>query len=164
MSHVAQQKVKVKSLDDLEAAVKRLGGTLHRGQKTIRWYSSGFVDDSSTWKDFFSEQEAARIARLPKQERIAIINAEMSRADHVVSFPGASYDVGVMKDGDGSYRLRWDQWSGGGGLHKFIGSDGGKLGQMYAVEAAKRAARRKGFMVKEEAQPNGHIKLKMLVQ
>ena len=164
MSHVAQQKVLVKSLDDLGAAVKRLGGTLKRGETKVRWYSSGFVDDSTTWKDFFSKEEADRIAKLSRTERVKIINAEMSRADHVISFPGAHYDVGVMRMQDSTFRLRWDQYAGGGGLHKFIGHDGGLLGQAYAIEAAKRAARRKGFIIREEKQPNGHIKLKLMMQ
>lgn len=164
MSHVAQCKVKVKSLDTLEKAVERLGGKLHRNKSTVRWYGAGFVDDSTTWKDFFSPEEAARIAKLSRDERVKIINKEMSRADHVISFPGASYDVGVMQEADGSFRLRWDQWAGGGGLHKRIGADGGLLGQAYAIEAAKKAARNKGYLVTETRQDNGHIKLKLLVQ
>lgn len=163
MSHVAQCKVVIKNLDDLDAAAARLGGTLVRGQKGIRWYGR-FVDDSKTWKEFFTPEEAARIARLPKSERIAIINKEMSRADHAIVFPGTRYDVGVMKEKDGTFRLRWDQYARGGGLNAKIGNDGGKFSQAYAIEATKRAARRKGFMVKEEAQPNGHVKLKLLVQ
>lgn len=164
MSHVAQCKVVVKSISTLEKAVERLGGKLVQGQKKIRWYAMGFVDDSSTWKDFFTKEEAARIARLPKSERVEIINKEMSRSDHAITFPGCSYDVGVMQESDGTFRLRWDQWAGGGGLNKFIGSDGGLLGQAYAIEAAKKAARLKGYMVTETKQDNGSIKLHLLVQ
>lgn len=164
MSHVAQCKVVIKNLDDLEAAATRLGGKLVRGQNKIRWYAAGFVDDSSTWKDFFSPEEAARIARLPKSERVALINKEMGRADHAIVFPKTQYDIGVMKEKDGTFRLRWDQWSNGGGLNNYIGNDGGKFSQAYAIEATKRAARRKGFRVQEVAQPNGHVKLKLLVQ
>lgn len=163
MSHVAQCKVVIKNLDDLEAAAIRLGGSLVRGQKSIRWYGR-FVDDSKTWKEFFTPEEAARIAALPRDQRTTIINREMSRADHAIVFKGASYDIGVMKEKDGTFRLRWDQYAGGGGLNAKIGNDGGKFSQAYAIEATKRAARRKGFRVSEVPQPNGHVKLKLLVQ
>lgn len=162
MSHVAQCKVVIKNLDDLELAAARLGGTLVRGQTKIRWYGR-FVDDSKTWKEFFTPEEAARIAALPSDQRRTIINKEMGRADHAIVFKGATYDVGVMAEKDGTYRLRWDQWAGGGGLNAKIGNSGEKFSQAYAIEATKRAARRKGFMVREEAQPNGHVKLKLLV-
>ena len=163
MSHVAQCKVVVKSLDTLEAAVKRLGGTLHRGQTKIRWWGQ-FVDDSSTWKQFFSAEEAARIAKLPQHERKRIINKEMGRADHVITFPGTTWDLGVMQESDGTFRLRWDTYSGGGGLNKIIGSSGGLIGQAYAIEAAKKAARRKGYMITEKKEANGSIKLQFAIQ
>jgi hypothetical protein len=164
MSHVAQCQVVIKSLFDLDAAAVRLGGRLVRGQNTIRWYNAGFVDDSTTWKAFFTQAEADRIACLPRAERVSIINAEMSRADHAIVFPHTQYDVGVMAMPDGTYRLRWDQYSRGGGLEKYIGPSGDKFSQAYAIEAAKRAARRKGFSVSEVAHPNGHVKLKLLMQ
>ncbi len=161
MSHVAQCSVVIKSLEDLELAVKRLGGTLVRGQKKIRWYGN-FVDDSTTWKTFFSKEEAARISKLPSSERKAIINEEMSRSHHAIKFHGVDYEIGIVQEEDGTFRARWDSW--GGGLNRFIGSDGGLLSQAYAVEAAKRAARRKGFAVREEKSNNGSIKLRLLVQ
>lgn len=163
MSHVAQCKVVIKNLDDLELAAVRLGGKLMRGQTNIRWYGR-FVDDSKTWMEFFTPEEAARVAALPREERKARINKEMGRADHAIVFKGASYDVGVMKMQDGTFRLRWDQYAGGGGLNALIGNDGGKFSQAYAIEATKRAARRKGFSVREVPQPNGHVKLKLLIQ
>lgn len=160
---MAQCKVVIKNLDDLELAAARLGGTLKRGQTSIRWYGH-FVDDSKTWREFFTPEEAARVDALPREQRKSLINKEMSRADHAIVFKGASYDVGVMQEKDGTFRLRWDQYAGGGGLNTLIGNDGGKFSQAYAIEAAKRAARRKGFSIREEAQPNGHIKLKLLIQ
>jgi hypothetical protein len=122
------------------------------------------VDDSSTWKQFFSPEEAARIASLPSHERKAIINAEMGRSEHAIVFPGAKWDVGIVQEANGTYRARWDTYSGGGGINAFVGKDGGLLSQAYAVEATKRAARRKGLLVKETRGEGGSIKLKLLVQ
>ena len=113
-------------------------------------------------RSIFSKEEAGRIARLPVHERKGIINAEMTRSDHAIKFRGSNYEVGLMKQEDGSYRARWDSW--GGELQKFIGSDGGLLSQAYALDAAKRAARRKGFAVREEKGSNGSVKLRLLVQ
>ena len=164
MSHVAQCNVVLKNLDVIELAVRRLGGTLHRGVNHIRMFNAGFVDDSTTWKQFFEPAEAERIARMSKAERVKIINAAMNSADAVARFPGAEYDVGIIKQSDGSYRLRWDTWANGGGLHRFIGANGGLLAQAYGVEAAKRAARLRGHTVKEVPGSNGSIKLEVLVR
>jgi hypothetical protein len=162
MSHVAECKTVLKSLDDIEAAATRLGGQLVRGKTTYRWYGS-FVDDSTQWKTMFPDAEADRIARLDTHERRAIINKEMSRCDHAISFPGARYDVGVVEQPDGTYRLRWDFY-GQGGLLKFMGDKtAGKFTQAYGIEAAKRAARRKGFGIKETTQDNGNVELTLLV-
>lgn len=164
MSHVAQCKAVLKDEYAIEEAVKRLGGTLHRNYGVVRFYESGFVDDSTGWKEFFEPAEAARIASLPSDQRRKIINNLFKSATHVVSFPGASYDLGLYRQADGTYRLRWDTWGAGGGLHKTIGSDAGRFVQAYGLEAAKRAARLKGYQTKEVSHADGSVQLEMLVR
>ena len=164
ISHVAQCKAVLKDEAAIEAAAKRLGGQFLRGEKVVRFYEAGFMDDSSTWKDFFSKEEAARIAKLPSHERREIINNLFKSATHVIRFAGTQYDLGIYRQPDGTFRLRWDTWSNGGGLHKFIGSDGGLFAQAAAVEAAKRAALRKGYKVNEKRNADGSIALEMLVR
>ncbi|SRR5260221_5886492 len=162
MSHVTESSCIITNLDDAEAAAKRLGGVLRRNVKNMRWYAQGFVDDSETWRSMFSDAEADRIAHLSKKERIAIINAAMSTCDHVISFPNASYDVGLIAQGDGSFKIRWDEY-GSGGLMPYMGDrDGGKFMQAYAVEAAKNAAA--DSFVTETVRPDGTIELEIVYQ
>jgi hypothetical protein len=162
MSHVVECKAVLKNLDVIEKAAQRLGGMLHRGQSKARMYASGFVDDSQGWRDFFEPAEADRIARLPKQERVAIINKAMNSFDHVISFGGAKYDVGVAAKADGTFRLRYDEW-GSGGLTPIMGPGAGKFMQAYGIEAAKRAAKARGFATKEVTGKNGQVQLEVMV-
>lgn len=163
MSHVAQCNTVYRKLEDIQAAAKRLGGELLIDHKKLRWYGSGFVDDSVMWKNMFEKDEADRISRLPKAERVRIINQMMNNVDHVVRFPGIGYDVGVYKQPDGTYRLRWDGFNSA--LNTRMGGySGGHFSQAYGVEAAKRAAQRKGWRTNEKSLPNGHIELEVLVR
>jgi hypothetical protein len=158
MSHVAQCSVVVRNLIDLEAAAVRLGGKLIRDKKSIVWYGQ-FVDDSKTWKTFFTPERAAEIAAMSREARKAIITKEMSRCDHAIKFSGVRYEVGVMAQDDGTFRLRYDEYDYS--LKSKLGPGGGKLAQAYALEAAKRAARLKGWMSKEVAQKGGAVKLEV---
>jgi hypothetical protein len=158
MSHVAQCVVVVRSLDVLESAAPRLGGVLRRNQNNFVWYGR-FVDDSKTWKEFFTPERAAEIAAMDPTARKAIITKEMSRCDHVISFKGAKYEVGVLAQPDGTFRLRFDEYDYS--LTAKIGSGGGKLAQAYALEAAKRAAKLKGWRSREVNQKGGAVKLEV---
>jgi hypothetical protein len=162
MSHVAECKLVIKSLDAMEKAACRLGGELRRGVSKARMFSSGFVDDSTGWTEFFSPEEAARIAKLDTQSRRKIINEAMSSFDHVISFTGAKYDVGVKQVEDGTYRLRYDEW-GEGGLQRIMGPGGGKFKQAYAIEAAKKAIKARGYACKETVNKQGRVQLEVLV-
>jgi len=162
MSHVSQCKLVIKSLDAMEKAACRLGGELQRGVSKARMFSSGFVDDSQGWKEFFSPEEAARIAKLNTMDRRKIINDAMSSFDHVISFKGAQYDVGVKQVEDGTYRLRYDEW-GSGGLGRIMGPGGGKFKQAYAIEAAKKAVKARGYACKETVNKQGRVQLEVLV-
>ena len=149
----------MKNLKDLEAAADRLGGTLVLGQKKIKWYGS-FVDDSTEWKTFFDEETAKKIAAMPRDARVKIITDYMTKCDHAIKFPGINYEVGVVAAGDGSFRLRYDYYDSGLKA-KLGGKNAGKLAQAYALEAAKRAAKLKGWMTKEVAQKGGSVKLEV---
>jgi len=165
MSHVAEIKCVIKHLDLLGAAVKRLGGTLNLNDHKLIMYGSGFVDDSYDWKSMFSEAEASRIASLPREQRVKIINKAMSNPAHTISFPNARYNVGVFQKPDGTFSLRWDYYSQGG-LLKYMGDrNGGALTQAYGIETAKRSARLRGYTTKEIAgEKPGQVKLKVLVR
>ena len=84
--------------------------------------------------------------------------------DHVVGFPGAQYEVGVVKQDDGTFRMAFDSWSSGG-LLPYMGDQGYRFAQAYAVEAAKRAAQEiPGAFVSETVRGDGYIEVELLVQ
>ncbi len=162
MSHVVECKMVLKNLDCIEKAALRLAGVFNRGQKKARMYAQGFVDDSTTWRDFFDEAEADRIEALPRGERIKIINEAMSNFAHTISFKKASYGVGVVEKSDGTYKLRYDNY-GPGGLPEIMGPGGGKFMQAYGIEAAKKAAKARGYACKETVNKQGRLQLEVLV-
>lgn len=71
--------------------------------------------------------------------------------DAVLKLPGR-YDVGLEKQGK-QYTLRADLWAGE--VEHYIGVQGNKLMQQYAIEKAKREAFQRGFAVTSEKQENG---------
>jgi hypothetical protein len=87
----------------------------------------------------------------------------MNKVDHIIRFPGIGYDVGVYKQDDGTYRLRWDGYNSALNS-KMGGYSGGHFSQSYGVVAAKRAAKKKGWRTTEKKLPNGHIELEVLVR
>jgi len=164
VSHVAECKTVLKSLSIIEKAAQRLGGSFHRDQHTYAMYGQGFVDDSTDWRTLFEPAEANRIAGLPRAERIKIINKAMSYADHVITFPKAQYGVGVVAKPDGTFRLRWDYYSQGGLIPYMGDKDAGRFTQAYGIEAAKQAARARGYATKEVPRKDGSVALELMVR
>ena len=163
MSHVSQCKAVLKSVKDIEAAAARMGGNVAWGKAKVRMYDSGFVDDSYQWRDFFTASEADRISRLPRDQRIKVINEVMANADGVINFSKAKYNVGLYKLADSTYRLRYDEWASGG-LTPIMGAGGERFAQAYSIEAAKRVARARGYSTREVPQSNGRVQLEVLVR
>lgn len=162
MSHVSECKTVYRNISDVESAAKRLGGELVRGQTSIRWYDK-FVDDSTEWKRMFSPEEAEKIAKMSPAQRKKIINQKMAGCSHAIRFKGINYEVGVWQQPDGTYRLRWDGFDST--LNRKMGGyDGGHFAQAYGVEAAKRAAKRKGWKTVEKPRTDGQIELEVLVR
>ena len=133
MSHVSEIDIVIKSLDAVRAACERLGWQFVERQTTYKWYGR-WVGDSP----------------LPKNTKIE----DLGKCDHAIKVPGASYEVGVVEMPDGTYALRYDLWSSGG-LDAKLGKNAGFLKQAYSIEAAKIAARRKGFSCYEQVQEDG---------
>lgn len=72
---------------------------------------------------------------------------EKGKCDHAISFKGASYEIGVIKEGS-VYNLSLDNFYSGG-LPKFVGNNAGLLKQEYNSVETKRAAMLKGLSTKE---------------
>lgn len=152
-----------RNLEDLKAATARLGGMFHEGQKSYRWYNT-WVDDTPVPKGMFeNEEDYKRMIALPKEQRKREMTKLLGHCDHAISFQGATFDVGVSKRSDGSFHLQWDYY-GQRVLDQKMGRDGGMFAQAYGVEAAKRAARRKGWIAREQQGKNGQIVVEVLAR
>ena len=66
----------------------------------------------------------------------------------------------MNKQPDGTFGLTTDWWQGH--VEQQVGSNFGKLLQLYGVHKATAEARKKGFSVLRQPQRNGAIKLVLL--
>lgn len=83
--------------------------------------------------------------------------------DHAIRVKNAqsgTYEIGVIADEEGNYRLECDFWNSGG-LQKIVGAEGQKLRQGYAESAATRQAQRQGFRVHRTVNENGVVRLRL---
>ena len=79
--------------------------------------------------------------------------------DHAIRIPGATYEIGVVKNGN-LYELSCDYWDSA--IGKGIGKNGGLLKQAYAIERTKTEVRRKGYSIIEKKTESGirlHIRV-----
>lgn len=143
MSHVADVDIKIRDLDAFAAAVKRLGGEYVRDAKTIRWYGR-FLND---WNS-----QAAAVNRIDSK-RFGKTDAGCVR------FAGVSYDLGLLKNDDGSYTPYFDSYgSGGQGLAAKLGGLAcTKLKDEYGVAVTTRMLARKGFRVTRTDDKTGPV-------
>lgn len=102
---------------------------------------------------------AANELRLVWQEGIAARGwaGELLPCEYSLRFPG-KFDVAIVKDGE-RYKLVTDWWDGS--VAKVVGKDFGRLVQLYGVNKAMAAARKKGYNVLRENQENGEIQVKV---
>ena len=82
--------------------------------------------------------------------------AQPLKGEHVIQLKGP-YDIAVNRLPDGTYSLTTDWWLGH--VAREVGSGFGRLLQLYGVHQATLTARRKGYSVQRQPQPNGAIKL-----
>jgi len=76
--------------------------------------------------------------------------------DFVIRLKGP-YDIALNKVPGGSYGLTTDWWDGH--VEKEVGSQFGRLLQLYGVHKTMIESRKKGHMVQRKAQKDGSIKL-----
>ena len=162
MSHVAKVDVEITNLDDLDAACKRIGLELVRGQQTYQWYGTS-VGDYPLPEGFTVED----LGRCDHAIRIPLDHPYHQRSDPT----DRPYEIGVVKrrDGKPGYMLMWDFFCGGMGLSEFTGQsldssgehDGQvpRLKQAYAICAARRVAQQRGFRLQEQALADGTVKM-----
>lgn len=80
------------------------------------------------------------------------------KCDHAIRFPGAKYEIGIVKQG-ADYALNYDDFQSGG-LQQKVGRNCGLLIQSYALEKTKREARRMGSRVVSQTKlKDGSVRL-----
>jgi len=86
------------------------------------------------------------------------------KGDYVIRLKGP-YDIALNKTPDGSYGLTTDWFNPsnytyeGGPVEQSVGTNFGKLLQLYGVHKTTIEARKRGHMVQRKAQKDGSIKL-----
>lgn len=85
-----------------------------------------------------------------------------SKCDHVIRVPGATYEIGVLKNADRKgFTLQVDYYDRK--VTEKIGQLGGFFKQAYALEKAKLEAIRKGYSVREHKINERQIELRIAV-
>lgn len=79
-----------------------------------------------------------------------------TKGDYVIRLKGP-YDVALNQQPDGTYGLTTDWWDGH--VEREVGTNFGRLLQLYGIHKASMEARKKGYSVLRNSQPNGSIKL-----
>lgn len=146
MSHVCEIDLHIKDLDALKAACRVLGLEFREGQQTYKWFGA-FVEGYDP-RDTSYNYEVDRDT--------------YGKCDHAVAVPdnARAYELGIVRRADGKgYALNYDPFANGYGLEAIIGKNAAKLRQTYAVEVAKKQARKQGFRVQERVQANGKVRL-----
>ncbi len=156
MSHISVIEIEVKSLESLGRAVKRLGGELKIGQTTWTNYGVWMGDNEIPRAWFHTQAEYDRVLALGYSEQKAYMQDLMQHCHHAIAFPDCSYEVGVVRRGEG-YLLLADTWSVGG-LGKYLG-DQSRLKQLYAAEEIKLQAELAGYTYSERENKAGEIEL-----
>ena len=129
MSHIATVEIEFRDMDALSKACIKCGVELRTEQKQFRWY-----------------------------------NGRISQCDAAIVHPNAkAYEIGVHKTETGM-RLEYDPFMRGYGMQDAVAFEDniqglGRLQQAYAVEVARKQAKRQGFSVREQVQADGRIKL-----
>ena len=132
MSHITTIKTKFANLEAVELAARECGVELRRNQKTFLAFAG---------------------EKHPCDAAVCVPEAIAKTLDR------PPYELGLVKQADGSYEARIDNWQGGYGLNARIGNDACKLQQLYGIHAATLAARRQGMNVTRQNQQDGSIRL-----
>ena len=130
-SHITRVNVVVKDLDALEAAGKICGLKLNRNQTTYKWFGQSVGD-------------------YPVPEGINV--KDLGHCTHALSLADKSaYEIGVVEQADGTFRLLFDFWCGGYGLQAAVGTNAKLLTEAYTIEAARAAAMAHGLIAMDQS-------------
>jgi hypothetical protein len=145
VSHVVSLQLQINDLDCLKAACDAVGLVYHEGVTSYRWYG---------WS----------VGDYPIPEGYSVY--DLGKCVHKISVKGApdcAYEAGVVasKSGKG-YSILYDFYGNGCYMLDKVGKDGGKLRQAYALEVAKKTAKKQGYrIIGQSVQSDGSITLRV---
>lgn len=146
MSHVSTIELEVSDLDALEKAASSCGLEMVRNQTSIRWYGR--------WvRDYHGDDAAYKHGISPET---------YGKCSHALRVPNnnEAYEVGILDNGDGTYKIYFDHWGPGKAVVDRIGRYGEKLKQQYVKVKAIQALQKKGFTLQsEEGLESGSLKV-----
>lgn len=147
ISHVASVNIEIKDLDCLKRACVALGLGFREGQRTHKWYGR--------WMNDYDAADAAYLHGIKPED--------YGKCAHAIAVPhnASAYEAGVVQRADGKgYSLIYDFYGNKGrALEALIGKGASKLKQQYAVEVARKAARKQGYRVQEKKEQDGKVRL-----
>lgn len=119
---------------------------------------SHFATIATAIKDVTALGEACRELGLAVQESAVArgYGSNSHKGELVIKLKGP-YDIAVNKQPDGSYGLTTDWWDGH--VEREVGTNYGRLLQLYGVHKARIEAQRKGYTVRRQTLGDGAIKL-----
>jgi hypothetical protein len=139
MSHVSRIELEIKDPEALKAACERLGGEVIQ-KNTYAWYGRSVGDHPLP--DGFTKED-------------------LGKCDYALSFPHATYEVGVVQRGK-NCTLLWDFYSEGG-LARVLGHQGGLLKQAYTTERVLRQAKKMRKRITQTKDETNTIRITMML-
>ena len=157
--HVVTLEVELNNLAAVEAACKRLGWQLHKGQKSYAWVGHWYDDSPVPRHLFEDEAEYNRVCAMTRSDRQDYMKTVLGKCDHAIRIPGARGEIGLIER-NGKLLPIWDYFTSGLGN---IRAETGMAGfvQFYAAERAKLEAALHGNFVTETQEQDGTIQLRI---
>lgn len=119
-------------------------------------------------KDIAALTDAVRESGCQIEQRKTFVAYTQGQCEYAIKLPGVRYEIGVVKQKDGSFTLAYDPYT-----YESHGHDGKKLTdkfgdklcllqQCYNKHAVIRQARAKGMIVRQSAGNDGSIRLQLM--
>ncbi len=86
---------------------------------------------------------------------------ENANCEAVIEVPGSNYNIGVIKEADGTYLLNYDPWFSGR-LEEILGENLYKLNQGYAAAAVESVLAPYGWTIQSEQLPDGVLAIRCM--
>ena len=141
MSHLVTIPAQFNDLQCLAEAAKALGLQFNWFNTDMQWYGR-FMND-------YAGADAAYQQGIPVED--------YGKAQHTITVPGSDYNIGVLLDKAGHYRVYWDSWGRHGAkINQAIGAKAEKLKQAYSLHRTIQFAKSKHWNYEVETLPNGN--------